>query len=140
MNPRKLPRGIFGDLQIPSLTAIQVENLAAGADIAARAEFASPASGCVLTRIGIVPQGASAGVNDANTAVIEVSDGAGNAIATQTYNTATQPPAANTYGSLGALVSPHHVLTANEVVRLAVTQGAAADLPAFVLLLEWYPS
>lgn len=117
----------------------EVENLAAGADIADRPIFAAPAGGAVLQKVGIVPQGASAGVDDANTAVITVEDASGNAIVTKTYNTGTQPPGASVYGDLGSLTAANAVLTANEVVRLDVTQGAMADLPGFVVIVEWLP-
>lgn len=116
---------------------IEIENLAAGVDFAARAEFAAPAGGATITKIGIVPKGSSAGVDDANTAVIAVADGAGNSIVSKTYNTAGQPPADKVYASLGALDATNKVLTANEVVTIAVTQGATADLPAFILILEY---
>ena len=114
---------------------IQIEDLAAGADIAARAEWAAPATGCVITKIGIIPKGSSAAIDNSNTAVIAVADAAANSIVSKTYNTATQPPAANVYGDLGTLSNA--TLTANEVVTVAVTQGATADLPAFLLVLEW---
>lgn len=119
---------------------VAVEDLAAGADVAARAVFKAPSTGAVLTAAGLLMQGASAGVDDANTAVVAIADGAGNAIVSKTYNTATQPPAANAYGSLGSLDAVHQVLAADEIVTLAVTQGPTADLPAFLLVLEWHPS
>lgn len=119
---------------------IPVENLAAGADIAARAVFCAPQGGAVLRKWGILPQGSKTGIDDSNTAVLALADGAGNAISSKTYNTANQPPAANVYADLGTLSDTHKVLTANEVVTLAVTQGAAADLPAFVVVIEWEPA
>jgi hypothetical protein len=119
--------------------AYEVENLAAGADIADRPIWAAPSGGAVITKVGIVPQGASAGVDNANTAVVNVEDGSGNSIVSKTYDTANQPPASGAYGDLGSLSGTHAVLTANEVLRLDVTQGATADLPGFVLLVEWLP-
>ncbi len=122
------------------VTVIAIEDLAAGADIAARAEFVAPAGGCTLTKIGIVPKGNSAGIDDGNTAVVAIADAAGNSIVSKTYNTGTQPPAANTYASLGNLSATHKILTANEVVTVAVTQGATANLPGFNLIFEWIPT
>ena len=90
-----------------------------------------------MTAIGIVPHDASAGIDDSNTAVITVADATGNVIVTKTYNTGTQPPSANVYGSLGTLDVTHKVLTANEVVTVAITQGAAANLPALRMIFEW---
>ena len=119
------------------VSVVAIENLAAGDDIAARAVFAAPAMGCTLSKTGIVPLGASAGIDNGNTAVLTLADGAANVIVSKTYNAGTQPPAANVYGDLGALNETHRVLTANEVVTLAVTQGPTADLPAFLLVIEW---
>lgn len=116
---------------------IHIEDLAAGADIAARAEWAAPAGGATITKIGIVPKGASAGIDNSNTAVVAVADAAANSIVSKTYDTATQPPAASTYADLGTLTNA--TLTANEVVTVAVTQGATANLPAFLLVVEWTP-
>lgn len=119
---------------------VQVEDLAAGDDIAARAEFVAPAGGCTLLKVGIIPRGSSAGIDNSNTAVVTIADAAANVIIAKTYNTATQPPAANVYASLGTLDATHKVLTANEVVTVTVTQGATADLPGLLLLIEWQPA
>lgn len=116
---------------------ILIEDLAAGADVAARACFMAPLPGCTLTNIGIIPQGASADIDDSNTAVIVVATAAGNAIVSKTYNTATQPPAANVHGTLGTLSSTYKVLTTHQVITVAITQGTTADLPAFILNLEY---
>lgn len=116
---------------------LDIADLAAGADIAATVYWAAGRKGAVITAIGIIPKGASAGVDDANTAVIDVTDYAGNSIVSKTYNTATQPPAAGAYGSLGTPSATHGVLTANEAVKIAVTQGAAANLPGLLLQIEY---
>jgi len=122
-----------------SVYAYEVENLAAGADIADRAIWAAPAGGAVVQKVGIVPQGSSAGIDNSNTAVVNVEDGSGNSIVSKTYDTANQPPAAGVYADLGSLTAANAILTANEVVRLDVTQGATADLPAFMVTIEWVP-
>jgi hypothetical protein len=116
---------------------VKIEDLAADADIAARAEFCAPAVGAELVKIGVIAQGSAAGVDNANTAVIVISDAAGNTIVSRTYNTGTPFPAASVYDDLGALDSTHRILTANEVVRIAVTQGTTANLPAFLVLFEY---
>lgn len=121
-------------------TVIPVENLAAGADIAARAEFIAPATGGTLRKIGFVAQANPAGIDDANTAVIAWTDAAGNSIVSKTYNTGTQPGDADIYNDLGTLDVTHKVLTANEVVKMAITQGTTADLGALRFLIEWEPS
>lgn len=115
--------------------SIAVENLAAGADIAARPCFISPVAS-VISEIGILTLGASAGVDDSNTAVIAITDAAGNSIVSKTYNTANQPPDA-AYASLGTVSATHGILTAGEVVKVAVTQGTTADLPAFFLVIRY---
>lgn len=114
---------------------VAFENLAAGADIAARPAFI-PFKACVIEEIGILTQGASAAVDDSNTAVIAVTDAAGNSIVSKTYNTLVQPPDA-AYESLGALSATHKILTAAEVVKVAVTQGTTADLPGFYLVIKY---
>jgi hypothetical protein len=114
---------------------IPFENLAAGADIAARPAFISKLA-AVISEVGILTQGAPAGVDDANTAVIAITDSAGNSIVSKTYNTANQPPDA-AYASLGTVSATHGILTAGEVVKAAVTQGATADLPAFFLFIRY---
>lgn len=117
---------------------VPVEDLAAGADIAARLVFVLPRAN-TLQSVGILTQGAPAGVDDANTAVITIADAAANVIVTKTYNTGTQPPT-SAYASLGALDATHKILAASEAVSIAVTQGAAADLPAFTLVITTIPT
>lgn len=117
---------------------VRVEDLAAGADIAARPVFVHPRA-VTLVSVGILTEGAPAGVDNDNTAVLALADDAANAIVTKTYNTATQPPTAD-YEDLGALDGTHKVLTAGEHVTLSVTQGATANLPAFSVILRYIPT
>ena len=114
---------------------IAIENLAANAGIAARPVFMSKLA-AVISEIGILTQGTPAGIDDSNTAVIAITDAAGNSIVSKTYNTLVQPPDA-AYASLGTVSATHGVLTAGEVVKIAVTQGTAADLPAFYLYIRY---
>lgn len=113
---------------------------AAGADQAATAIWQAPAAGAELVSAYITFLAAPAGVDDANTAVIQLTDGAGNNIVTATYNTASQPPAADTPTSLGELDATHKILTAREIVKLVVTQGATADIAGGYIQLEWKPT
>ena len=117
---------------------VRVEDLAAGADIAARPVFVHPRA-VTLVSVGILTEGAPAGVDNDNTAVLALADDAANAIVTKTYNTATQPPTRD-YEDLGALDGTHKVLTAGEHVTLSVTQGATANLPAFSVILRYIPT
>ena len=114
---------------------VAVEDLAAEVDITNRPIFVSP-TGLEFVTIGILTLGAPAGVNDANTSVITLKDDAGNTIVAKTYNTGTQPPSSD-YADLGALSATHKVLTAGEHVTLSVANGATADLPAFLIILEY---
>lgn len=111
----------------------QVEDLAVGADIASRPIFEVPA-GFAITIVSahLIAQGDSAGIDDTNTAVIKLTDGT-NDIVAKTYNTANQPPAAGSSGSLGTPAADHKALAAGEKLCLSVTQGATANLPMFMV-------
>ena len=114
-----------------------IEDLAAGADIADRTIFYVPTGkDFTVTKIGIIPRGASAGIDDANTAVIAMKDGSGNTIVSKTFNTATQPPAAGVIGDLGEVDNTYKLLSAGEKLVLNVTQGVTANLPACDLQVE----
>jgi len=115
------------------LALIAVEDLAAGADIANRPIFVSPTK-CLILSAGILTQGAPADVDDANTSVILLEDDASNALVTKTYNTGTQPPT-NDYEDLGSLSNVEY--TAAEHMMLSVTNGVTADLPAFMVVIEY---
>lgn len=121
---------------------VVVENLAADADIAARAIFCAPEQGATLTKIGIIAQGTAGAAPAAspNDAVVAIKDAAGNTIVTETFDEATAWPADAIYLSLGALDGTHKVLAANEVVTLDVTTNGLADLPPFLVAIEWQPA
>lgn len=117
--------------------SIQVPDLDAGADITTRAAFEVPAGlTATVTDARIIMQGAAAGVDDANTCVISILNGA-NAIATATYNTATAMPDENASGSLGALDAAKKVLAAGSKLHYTVTNGATANPPAMVLQVAY---
>lgn len=116
---------------------VPVEDLAADGDIAARAVFEVPAGlVATLTDARIIMQGSAAGVDDANTCVITLTDGT-NTIVSKTYNTGTAMPAANASGSLGALDATHKVLAAAEKLHFTVTNGTTANPPAMVLQVAY---
>ncbi|MDD4888321.1 MAG: DUF2190 family protein [Phycisphaerae bacterium] len=115
-----------------------VEDLGAGVDIAARPIFVHPRA-CTLTSVGILTEGAPAGIDDDNTCVVTIKDLAGNTIVTKTYNTETQPPTSD-YEDLGALSGTYSILTAGEAVTATVTQGANSNMPAFSLILRSIPT
>ena len=114
--------------------SIAIEDLVAGADITDRPVYA-PQRIATLFAVGILTQGAPAGIDNANTCVCVLKDGDGNAIVTKTFNTANQP-ATSGYSDLGTLHATNKTLAANEAVTFSVTQGATADMPAFLLILS----
>ncbi len=114
----------------PKVIHIPIEDLAAGADIAGRVVCPVPTE-CTLQSWWIATKGSSAGIDNSNTAVLDLKIGA-TVIATKTYNTATQPPAADTLTDLGATRTR---IPASSSLLIAVTQGATANLPAFDLWL-----
>jgi hypothetical protein len=115
-------------------TQVRIEDLAAGSDIADRPIFANPKA-VTINSIGILTEGAPAGVDNSNTAVILIEDDASNQIVGKTYNTATQPPTSD-YEDLGTVTNGS--LAAAEHVLFSITNGATANMPAFTIIIEWY--
>lgn len=114
---------------------VPVEDLAAGADIAARPVAALPTA-MTLVSASLLAQGAFAGIDAGNTMVVDIKDGAGNTIITKTYNNVTVP-VANAANDLGTPDATQKLLTANEVVTMSITNGATANPPAMVLQLTF---
>jgi hypothetical protein len=110
-----------------------VEDLGAGADLAGRVLMVVP-TGCNYTLLSakVIGKAAAAGIDADNTAVIALTDGT-NTIVSETYDNTTAFPDANTPTSLGTLNATHKVLDAAESLVLNVTNGTAANLPAFDL-------
>ncbi len=118
---------------------IPIAALGAGADLAAAIQFAHPRA-VTLVSVGYLAAGTDFGtVDDSNTSVFAVTDGAGNSIVEKTYNTGTQP-VASALNDLGALDATHKVLTAAETVSLAITNGATAKTPAGFLVVRFIPT
>lgn len=114
----------------------QVEDLAAGADIAARSIFVIPAGyRFTVTAAKVLSQGAPAGIDDSNTCVVAVANGSNN-IVSKTYNTGTAFPANGVADSLGALSATYKELAAGAVLKFSVTNGTTADPPGFMLQIE----
>ena len=116
-------------------TFIDVEDLAAGADIADRPIFVVPTDKVYLAGIGLLTQDAPAGIDDSNTCIIAIKNSDDKTIVSKTYNAANQPPSGG-YASLGSLSNT--TLAANVSLLLNVTQGATADMPAFRLVISYY--
>ena len=115
------------------ILAYQVEDLAAGVDIANRAIFEAPAGiDVTLVSAKIIPQGNAAGIDDSNKCTIALTDGT-NTIVTVDYDTSPAFPAAAAATSLGALSATYKALAAGEKLYLSVTNGATANPPGFML-------
>jgi len=131
-----IPQEIADEAEVNQMFTelIAVEDLAAGADISQRPIFASKYD-CSFTGIGILTKGAPAGVDNSNTVVITIKNSAGETLVSKTYNTANQPPT-NAYASLGTLTNQD--LDGEDELKIDVTQGATANMPAFDIVLDGY--
>ena len=110
----------------------QVENLAVAADITDR-PIMSRGYAYSFTKASILTEGTPAGVDDANTCVVTLKNGAGSTIVAKTYNSTTAPPTSD-YGDLGALSITS--IVAGDIITLSVAQGATANMPQFSIILE----
>jgi predicted RecA/RadA family phage recombinase len=129
----------LNDAHAEKSVLVPIAALTAGSDLAAGIVFAHPRA-ATLVSVGYLAAGSDFGtIDDSNTSVFAVTDGAGNSIVSKTYNTGTQPTA-NALNDLGALDGTHKVLTAGEVVKLAITNGATAKTPAGYLVLRFVPT
>jgi predicted RecA/RadA family phage recombinase len=118
---------------------VPIAALGGGADLASTIQFAHPRAG-TLVSVGYLAAGTDFGVIDnANTSVFAITDGAGNSICSKTFNTATQPTA-SALNDLGALDAANKALNAAETVSLAITNGATAKTPAGFLVLRFIPT
>lgn len=111
-----------------------VENLSAGADIAARAIHNFDMDGWIVGARIVNQASAAAGIDDGNTCVVALATGAG-AVASETFDSTTAFPAANTAHDLGAISNAH--AAAGEVMTLAVTNGATADPGPFLVEVDY---
>ena len=119
----------------PQLYRFMVEDVTAGADIAARLLAGVPAGyNLNVLQADIISNGSPAGIDNSNTCVVSLLNGT-NAIVTKTYNTATEFPAADTLESLGALSATYQKIAADGTLKFSLTNGATANSPAFVLQL-----
>lgn len=113
-----------------------VENLAAGADIAARAIFRANVALTVQDSVYVIPEAASAGVDGSNTLTVtlrNITEGVDIASVVRTTNLVANTPVQLTLEVANADIA------AGDVLGLVVTQGAAADAGAFTLQYEVVP-
>jgi len=129
----------LNDAHAEETVLVPIAALGADADLASVIVFAVPRA-ATLVSVGYLAAGTDFGtVSDASTSVFAVTDGAGNAIVSKTYNTATQPTA-SALNDLGALNGTNKVLTAGETVKLAITNGSTAKTVAGYLVLRFIPT
>lgn len=103
----------------------QHEELAAGADIAARGIFVAPVAMTVLDSVTYTPGGNSAGIDGSNTLVLtlrNITEGVDVATVTRTTNVTANTPVSLT------LTAANADIAASDVLGIVVTQGAAADV------------
>lgn len=111
-----------------------VENLAAGADIAARAIHGFDQDAWIASARVVNQASAAAGIDGSNTCVVLLATGAGTVV-TETFDGTTTFPAANTAQDLGAVSNAH--VAAGDILTLAVTNGATADPGPFVVEIDY---
>lgn len=111
-----------------------VEDLAAGADIAARAIHAFEKDGWIVSARVVNQATAAAGIDNSNTCVVTLATGAGTVVS-ETFDATTTFPAANTDQDLGSVANVH--VSAGDVLTLAVTNGATADPGPFVVEIDY---
>lgn len=118
---------------IKRIVTYQIENLAAGADIADIPIFRCPCALKILD-IGIIPQGDDAGIDASNTSAHLIEVGS-TALVTKTYSNTVAYPNKGVYGSLGSISNAERA--EGDVVTLSITNGVTADPPAAVLQIEY---
>jgi hypothetical protein len=111
-----------------------VEDLAAGADIAARAVHAFNGEGWIVAARVVNQASSASGIDNSNTCVVAVGINAGT-VASKTYNATTSFPGANAADLLGAITNAH--AAAGDVLTLAVTNGSTANPGPFVVEVDY---
>jgi len=111
-----------------------VENLSAGADIAARAVHCFDQDAWIVSARVVNQASAPAGIDASNTCVVALANTAG-AVASETFDATPAFPAANTVASLGAITNPH--CPKGDVLLLSVTNGATADPGPFLVEVDY---
>lgn len=121
--------------QAPVKTAVHVvEDLSAGADIAARAIHSFEKDGWIVSARVVNQATAASGIDNSNTCVITLDVGV-STIVTETFDATTTFPAANAAQDLGAVGNVH--AAAGSVMTLAVTNGATADPGPFIVEVDY---
>ena len=111
-----------------------VADLAAGADIAARAVHHFSHEGWIAAARVVNQATAAAGIDAGNTCVVTLALGAGTVVSL-TFNGVVAFPTPNQRRDLGALSNAH--ASAGEVLTLAVTNGATANPGPFLVEVDY---
>ncbi len=111
-----------------------VEDLAAGADIAARAIHAFDTDGWLVSARLVNQATTATGIDNSNTCVVALSTDAGSVVS-KTFNATVTFPAANSETDLGALSNTH--AEPGYVMTLAVTNGATANPGPFLVEVDY---
>jgi len=111
-----------------------VENLAAAADIAARAIHNFDKEGWIIDARVVNQATAAAGIDASNSCVVALAINAG-AVASETFDATPAFPGANAVASLGAITNPH--AAKGDVLTLAVTNGTTADPGPFLVEVDY---
>jgi hypothetical protein len=111
-----------------------VEDLDAGGDIAARAIHSFNQDAWIVEARVVNQADAAAGIDDSNTCVITLANTAGTVV-TETFDSTTTFPAANTAKDLGTLANQH--CPKSDALTLAVTNGATANPGPFLIEVDY---
>ena len=114
------------------LAHADIVNLAAGSDLTDYPIYGSGYA-ATLTKIGILTKGTPAGIDDSNTCVLTIKNGAGSTVLTKTYDASTQPPTKD-FEDLGTILIA--AVAADDKLTLTIVQGTTANMPAFSIILE----
>lgn len=111
-----------------------VEDLAAGADISARAVHSFDSQGWITSARVVNQATAASGIDNGNTCVVALATGAGTVVSA-TFDAANTFPAANTGKDLGAVGNVR--VAAGDVMTLAVTNGATSNPGPFLVEVDY---
>lgn len=111
-----------------------LEDLAANADIAARAIHHFDQDGWIVAARVVNQATAAAGIDASNTCTVTLAIDAGTVVA-EVFDDVTTFPAANTAKTLGAMANEH--ADAGDVLTLAVLNGTTADPGPFLIEVDY---
>lgn len=111
-----------------------VEDLAAGADIAARAIHAFGKAAWIVAARVVNQATAAVGIDNSNTCVVALDKG-GQSVASRTFNSATPFPAVNTATSMGTILNAR--ADSGDVLTLSVTNGVTANPGPFLIEVDY---